>query len=556
MRPSFLLPCALLLAGGCTHDSDETDLPDTGADSGDTGDNTGNDVTWSTCPLFVDEPAGEQAECATVDLPLRWDEPDGPTLGVFVQRLLGAAEERRGQLFLLEGGPGGSGADFDTFMRDFHETDPSLDLYAVDHRGTGRSGRLGCPQEDDASAYGFYISPDEWPDCIASLEKQWGSDLAEFSTTAAAHDVGALVDLLAEPGKQTFVYGVSYGTYWAHRYLQLFPDQADAVILDSIAPSGEDFTSYDLDFDAVGEDLMGECGSDPLCSSKLGLDPWAALDGLFARIDEGHCPDLVERLGLGRTYLRYMLGELLMYVDTRPFVPAVTYRFERCDDADVDALTHLALLLFASRDPTYYDRFLSTALFYNVAISELWPEKAPPVETFQAEVEGLRTAIDLSPRVAALQDAWPRYPDDAYVGQWADTSTPMLMLNGDLDPETPIWLGGRAEKHFTGENQYFFRVPYAAHCTLVQSPVATAGAEDCGMQIFRAFLADPLTRPDDACLSDTLPVDFDGDEAYSEYLLATPDMWENDVVGVASLTPPPGLAPRLGRIVPPGPWVR
>ena len=37
----------------------------------------------------------------------------------------------------------------------------------------------------------------------------------------------------------TIVYGLSYGTYWLNRYLQLFPEQPDAVIFDSLCPSDE-----------------------------------------------------------------------------------------------------------------------------------------------------------------------------------------------------------------------------------------------------------------------------------------------------------------------------
>ena len=552
MRILFVISLATLLGTGCgeplpTHTSAHATV-DGGAEP-----DAGAPVHWVACPLYVDQPNGLQAECATIDVPLRWSEPDGPTIGIFVQRLKGLAAERRGQLWLLEGGPGGSGADFDGFMEQFRTLDPTLDLYAVDHRGVGRSARLSCPdQEGEASAGGFNITDAEWPACIAALQAEWGPDLAEFPTTAAARDVGRLLEVTREPGKQSFVYGVSYGTYWAHRYLQLFPSQATAVVLDSIAPPGEDFTHYDVDYNAVGQDLMDVCAADALCSSKLGADPWAALGHLFDLLDQGHCPALTQTLGFDRMYLRYSLGVLLMSVDTRAFIPAVAYRFERCDDADVAAITQLSSVLFGQQQLTYYDTLMSTALFNNVAISELWPESAPPLAEFLAEVDGLFASIDLSPRVAALQDAWPRYPDDAYVGQWATTDLPLLMMNGDLDPQTPIWVGSQADPHFNGANQRFYTIPRAAHCTIAQSPVSTAGAQDCGMQLLLGFLADPLVAPDDSCLADLAPVDFTGNAAYSQYLFGTADMWDDATARApkGEGSPPPSLQRSLRSVRP------
>ena len=51
-------------------------------------------------------------ECATVPVPLDYDQPNGPTIQLSLVRLpaAGPASERVGSLFLNPGGPGGSGA--------------------------------------------------------------------------------------------------------------------------------------------------------------------------------------------------------------------------------------------------------------------------------------------------------------------------------------------------------------------------------------------------------------------------------------------------------------
>jgi pimeloyl-ACP methyl ester carboxylesterase len=49
-----------------------------------------------------------------------------------------------------------------------------------------------------------------------------------------AMDLGMLADALKAPNTPIVVYGISFGTYIAHRYMHLFPEQPGAVILDSL----------------------------------------------------------------------------------------------------------------------------------------------------------------------------------------------------------------------------------------------------------------------------------------------------------------------------------
>jgi pimeloyl-ACP methyl ester carboxylesterase len=491
---------------------------------------------WAPCPLFVDQPDGPEAECATFDVPLRWSDPAGPTIEVFVQRLRGVGPIR-GQLWLLEGGPGGSGADFDEWMEELHELDPSLDLYAVDHRGVGRSTRLDCPaQETAGSEWGISIAPGEAAACRDTLVARWGDDLGEFSATAAAMDLGRLIELAEQPGQARYVYGVSYGTYWAHRYLELFPAQADGVVLDSIAPPGIDFVTYDEDFDRVGQDFLALCAADATCSSKLGPDPWATLGALYTSLAGGHCADLQQTWGLDATALRIVLAALLMSPITRTYLPATIYRLQRCDAGDVGAIDQMLTLLFGQQTTSYYDTLSSDALFYNVALSELWPDVAahPTLDEITAVEASLFISTGLTPRVAEVQDVWPDYTDNGLVDGWAVTDTPLLMMNGDLDPMTPLWLAELMRPQFVGPHQSFVTVPRAAHCVTCQTPVA-AGEQMCGLTLTLSFLRDPTAPLDESCLVDIPVESFVGDPALNDFVFGNVDLWEN----VATVAPSP-----------------
>lgn len=63
-------------------------------------------------PALHREP-GNDAECVVTDAPLSWDAPQGPGIDLFVKRVLAASQPARAQLWLLYGGPGGSGVAFE-----------------------------------------------------------------------------------------------------------------------------------------------------------------------------------------------------------------------------------------------------------------------------------------------------------------------------------------------------------------------------------------------------------------------------------------------------------
>ena len=138
----------------------------------------------------------------------------------------------------------------------------------LEHRGVGESTRLGCPaQESVRSVGGTSIVAEEWKPCMDAVDAEWGEDIKGFTVTNAAHDLGRLIDATRSETQSVAVYGVSYGTYWAHRYLQLYPVQADAIILDSICSPGQCSLplGFSRDHNRIGQELMQLCGQDSFC---------------------------------------------------------------------------------------------------------------------------------------------------------------------------------------------------------------------------------------------------------------------------------------------------
>jgi pimeloyl-ACP methyl ester carboxylesterase len=496
---------------------------------------------WEACPLSVDKEGRRPAQCATIDVPLDWDDPEGPTIEVYAKRRLGQADARDKQVWMLAGGPGQPASVYDFFVPDLEDLDPTVDWYLMDHRGVGHSTRLGCAAEDDDSDGGLDITDAEWPDCLAEVQAGWGDGLQHFTTTAAARDLEAWMTH-ADADQDVFVYGGSYGTTLAHRFLQVFPDRVDGVVLDSVAVD-VDHRVYDAEFDGVGGAFLDDlCAADEACSDHLGSTPSSRARDIVRAVDEGHCSEAID----GDT-LRNGLAAFLPDASLRGFVPALLWRAERCDEEDRADLERL-ISLFTDREPHYTEREHSDVLFANIELSEQWPEPWPTLEEVEQDYADAVFSFGIGPAQRPLLDIWPRY-SDPLTGQIAVTDTPILVLQGGMDPQTPPWRTEPLAEAWDGPGQHYVAFPEGGHI-LVGS--TRAGGEDCASRLVLDFFADPGTAPDDSCVADVEPVRFEGEILKSKLLLGAWDRYDDPGCGCASGRSPGWLAllvlaPVIGR---------
>lgn len=191
------------------------------------------------------QPCRDGAECATVTVPLDYDNLQGASTELAVLRLRARKPEQRiGSLFFNPGGPSVSAtttvaeANFDAVLLD------RFDIVGFDPRGVGGSGKLRCfPSAADQSAAMaplFNIAPadpQQEADVIEAARAEGaacaGHELAAaMSTAQAARDMDVLRRAV---GDDTLTYlGLSYGTAIGQTYANMFPDRFRAVALDGV----------------------------------------------------------------------------------------------------------------------------------------------------------------------------------------------------------------------------------------------------------------------------------------------------------------------------------
>ncbi|MGI5122469.1 alpha/beta fold hydrolase [Marinactinospora thermotolerans] len=197
------------------------------------------EITWSPCT----EKTLQGLECADVQVPLDYSEPDGERATVAISRS-GADDpaQRRGILLTNPGGPGGHGRSL-AGMYEGTRVGQVYDVIGMDPRGSGASSpRMDCGSEPSP----LYPRPTdaEISDATrAAIRYQRDcedaqGDLRPHMTTAnTARDMDVIRAALGE--EKIDYLGYSYGTYLGAVYGSLFPERLGRSVLDSpVHPDG------------------------------------------------------------------------------------------------------------------------------------------------------------------------------------------------------------------------------------------------------------------------------------------------------------------------------
>ncbi|HEX2133802.1 MAG TPA: alpha/beta hydrolase, partial [Actinophytocola sp.] len=192
-------------------------------------------IDWQPCP------DAEEVDCATIPVPLDWDDPDGPTIDIgLARREATDPQARLGSILMDPGGPGGSGVA--SVMRRnplTPEAAARFDVVGFDPRGINTSTRLLCDAELSGRALDARhpTSQAEF-DQLVRLNEQLHDSCREHSGALVDHvdnlhtveDMEAIRVALGE-GKLNYL-GYSYGSLMGQQYAERYPHRIRAMVLD------------------------------------------------------------------------------------------------------------------------------------------------------------------------------------------------------------------------------------------------------------------------------------------------------------------------------------
>ncbi|MBE8469930.1 alpha/beta hydrolase [Streptomyces justiciae] len=199
-------------------------------------------LEWEKCAGTGLDP---RQQCATLHVPMDYADPGGPSIEIAVSRIVSEKPAaRRGALFLIPGGPGGSSLNDPSGKGQKlpQEVRDAYDLIGFAPRGLAPSTSVDCGLERRDLAL---TASRPWPAADGSVdanmstahrmadacERNGGELLQHLSTRNEARDLDRLRAALGE--RRISAWGVSYGTYVGAVYAEMFRGRTDRFVLDS-----------------------------------------------------------------------------------------------------------------------------------------------------------------------------------------------------------------------------------------------------------------------------------------------------------------------------------
>jgi pimeloyl-ACP methyl ester carboxylesterase len=423
-------------------------------------------------------PAQQGFSCGTLSVPLERSGAVPGTISLRIERMLAGPAPSRSAVVALAGGPGQAALPLASDLAS--AIAPALrtrDLIVFDQRGTGQSNPLGC------SALGAGPGLSQLQQLVGECALQLGPGRGGYTTAESVQDVEAIRQALGY--EKLVLYGTSYGTKVALEYAERYPQQVEAMVLDSVvAPSGPQ--AFELStFQAITPVLQELCSHD--ACKGITSSPVADLARLVERLRRGSLSGTIDN-GYGqRQSLKLGALELLFVLEAGDLNPALRAllpaAIESALDRDPAPLLQLYALsegLIPNVPPLPRERAeegIDETLFWTTSCEEdpfPWQRAAAPA-TRHAEA------------LAALRAIPGRdfYPFDANVGlmagpmldclQWPDASNgppapaalpavPTLILSGGQDLRTPTTEARHIAAMIPGSQLVV--VPYTGHSVL------------------------------------------------------------------------------------------
>ena len=441
-----------VLATACVDEADDdplgTDRTTTTA-SGDTTSTTASEGPSGFTPEPIEWEDCTFSECATIEVPLDYDDLGGEMIELSVSRAP-ATGERIGALFINPGGPGASATEFAATLAFVLPTEINerFDIVGVDPRGVGGSTPIDCGVdatelysvdptiEDDADRAALIeVSAEYADDCAA----RYGNLLPFVGTRDAAKDMDAVRAAMGDD--QLSYLGFSYGTAIGQVYADLFPERLRSMVLDGVlelGPSGLDSAaSQAAGFETALASYVEYCDAAEGCETAG--NALGAVEQVLAQSEQpGGIParsaDRPAGPGEASLGISYALYSQSLWNDLDSALAAAL-------GGDGSALVDLADGYIGLSDFEIY--------FAVNCMDFAWPSGNP-----QAFLDAAKAAAAASPHFgeALVNDYircvdWPVLPDPL-TPVTAPDAPPILVVSTTGDPATPYEAGVRVADLF------------------------------------------------------------------------------------------------------------
>lgn len=415
------------------------------------------EVTW--------EPCDGGTECATVEAPLDYAEPDGERVEIALRRTATDGADRIGSLLVNPGGPGASGTQLVSSLPQLL-SQGVLDRYDVvgfDPRGVHRSTAVDCVDDAELdeiratdhpldSPEGLEVYTAETAALAEACAARSGELLAHVDTVSAAKDLDIVRAALGD--EQLHYLGYSYGTFLGATYADLFPERVGRLVLDGgMDPSltmAEVAMGQARGFEAALRDYVSSCLGTEGCPLSGTVEDGVAQVRRLLEVTRS--TPLPTADGRELTYPLAMSGVLLpLYEDALWPVLSEALR-QAMVERDGSQLLFLADVgADRQSDGTYATN--STEAFWAINCAD-YPVEGTVADWQRTAEEIAEAAPVFGPSLGyseILCDVWPHESTAERAPLDAEGAAPILVVGTTGDPATPYeWSVALADQLASG----------------------------------------------------------------------------------------------------------
>ncbi|KHL15162.1 UNVERIFIED_CONTAM: hypothetical protein LK11_23240 [Mumia flava] len=467
-RLAVLAAATAILVAGCTSAQDARGGDDPTAAATSSAADVRTPPDPALAPYYeqqVDWRSCDGDECADVEVPLDYANPDGERIALRLRKhVAGRPDDRVGTLFVNPGGPGVSGVDYAAYFPRVagEAVTDRFDVVGFDPRGVGASSALDCGDTAEVDAY---VETDQTPDDASEeqalveasqtlgeeCERGSGALASHVSTVEAARDLDVLRAVVDD---QALHYlGASYGTKLGATYAELFADRVGRMVLDGAMDPTLDSEGVNLGqaegFQTALEAYVADCVETAGC--PLGEDTDAGLEeigDLIASLDDDPLPTsdpdrpLTEALGFYA--VAYPLYNEASW-------PVLTEALADGLDGDGDTMLFVADQYLSRGSDGYTDN--STVAFPAIScLDDTGDVSLDEARESLAEFEDVSPVLGRSFAWSAVGcSTWPMEATEPAPEIDAAGAPPILVVGTTRDPATPYaWAEALADQLDSG----------------------------------------------------------------------------------------------------------
>jgi len=438
-------------------------------------------------------------ECADFQVPLTPDSDVNLTINVGRYALTPAPDA---MVWHFAGGPGESSMSIFGSMLSKLAASYNADVYVMDIRGVGVNiGQL--------SKY-IKLFDSSTP---LNLQNVWDLYLDKFdkkllpyaNTDEDCRDVMAVInEEVRSKNQKIFLIGHSYGTFLVHRFVQIFPNVAESVLLDStIAGPESKLLDWTLNGQWWYEYMGGLCSKNDFCHKKFGDDPKKFIRDLWIKLEGGWCSKSTDTSGVfDLKFLLILIGA----PDVFQLSWVWMYRLNRCNAQDVKFLEKFnsnfdpSLFVIKWKYPSSSASRDSLASYY-MKVNELGRFNIPTEDQIHGQLNnGILGDFSLSPTMYfykaknGTKNLWP-WIKSPYDDKYAKSSTSFFLITGEIDYNTPLFMTDNLIKGLKGTNT-------AVDNVVIKGAGHVAGiANTCGNSILTEWVLNRGGKPDVSCVA-------------------------------------------------------